>query len=305
MPIPDYETLMLPLLRFVSDGQARSIDAAAEHLSTQFQLTVDERNERIPSGQSTYIKNRTGWARTYLKKAGLLSSPKRGFIQLTDRGRDVLGQKLEAIDQDYLRRFPEFVEFTKASKQKASSETATEPGLPETPEESIEKSYQQLRGQLADELLEQVVSCSSDFFERLVVDLLVAMGYGGSFRDAAQATKRSNDGGIDGIIKEDKLGLDTIYIQAKKWNPDRPVHRPDVQKFAGALQGMRARKGIFITTSAFSDGAREFVSTIDSKIILIDGEQLAQLMIDHGVGVSKHQSYDIMRMDGDYFVEGL
>lgn len=306
MAIPDYETLMLPLLEFIANGEARSIDEASNHLADRYHLTEDERNERIPSGQATYIKSRTGWARTHLKKAGLVDSPKRGFISITDRGREALTSKLSKIDQRYLRRFPEYIAFLKASKPKEDkANTAVADEQAETPEENIERSYQQLRAQLADELLDTVVSCSPDFFEKMVVDVIVAMGYGGSFRDAAQATRRSNDGGIDGIIKEDKLGLDTIYIQAKKWDPSRTVHRPDIQKFAGALQGVRARKGIFITTSSFSDGAHEFVASIESKIILIDGTKLAQLMIDHGVGVSRHQAYEIMRMDGDYFSEGL
>lgn len=302
MAIPDYETVMLPLLQFLSDGAERSIDEAAEHLSQIFSLTPEEREQRIPSGQSTYIKNRTGWARTYLKKAGMLSSPRRGVVTITDRGREVLSQKPQRIDRRVLERFPEFIEFQQSSRavNEEASLTVASP-IVETPEETIERSYQQLRSQLADELLEQVRACSPDFFERMVVELIVAMGYGGSFRDAAQATKRSNDGGIDGIIKEDKLGLDTIYIQAKKWDESRPIHRPEIQKFAGALQGVRARKGIFITTSSFSEGSREYVASIDSKIILLDGEQLAGLMIDYGVGVSAHQIYEIKRVDGDYF----
>jgi restriction system protein len=303
MSIPDYETIMLPLLTFTSDGQEYSLDQAALHMAEHFKLTPEEKEERIPSGQSTYIKNRTGWARTYLKKAGLLSSPKRGFIQITDRGRECLSKNLKQIDRKYLEQFPEFIEFQKRSSASTDeSEDILRPLNSGTPEEVIETSYLQLRAQLADEVLEQVKSCSSDFFERLVVDVIVAMGYGGSYRDAATATKRSHDGGIDGIIKQDRLGLDTIYIQAKKW--EAPIHRPEIQKFAGALQGVRARKGIFITTSAFSEGARKFVSSIDSKIVLIDGTELAKLMIDHGIGVTPHQTYEIKRLDSDYFIEG-
>lgn len=306
MAIPDYETIMLPLLQLVSDGREHSIDEAALHIANVFKLTPEEREQRIPSGQSTYLKNRTGWARTYLKKAGLLSAPKRGFIGITERGREILSTKPEHINRALLEQFPEFVEFSKTSRREGSDgipETAT--SETSTPEEIIERSYSELRVQLADELLEQIKGCSSDFFERLVVDVIVSMGYGGSHRDAAKATQRSNDGGIDGIIKQDRLGLDTIYIQAKKWDESRPIHRPEIQKFAGALQGVRAKKGIFITTSFFSEGAREYAASIDSKIVLIDGTELAQLMIDHGIGVTPHQIYEIKKLDNDYFDVGL
>jgi restriction system protein len=300
MAIPDYETVMLPLMQIASDGREHSIDELTKHLSEQFKLTPEEQEERIPSGQSTYIKNRTGWARTYLKKAGLLTSPKRGYVQITDRGREILTQKPARIDRKFLEQFPEFIEFQQKTNVSANDEPEiSNPLQVSTPEEAIERSYNQLRSQLADELLDQIKTCSSDFFERLVVDVIVAMGYGGSHRDAAKATQRSNDGGIDGIIKQDRLGLDTIYIQAKKW--EAAIHRPEIQKFAGALQGVRARKGIFITTSAYSDGAREYVASIDSKIVLVDGTELAQLMIDHGIGVTPHQTYEIKRLDSDYF----
>ncbi len=300
MTIPDYETLMLPLLEFLSDGAEHSMEQATEHIASRFELTPEEREERIPSGNSTYIKNRTGWARTYLKKAGLLCSPKRGHIQLTDRGRQALTEQPSRIDRTYLEQFPEFVEFQQKTNSRTDrKEVETIAPTTQTPEETIEVGYSQLRSQLADELLDLIKSCSSDFFERLVVDVIVAMGYGGSHRDAATATKKSHDGGIDGIIKQDRLGLDAIYIQAKKW--EASIHRPEIQKFAGALQGVRARKGIFITTSSFSDGARDYVALIDSKIVLIDGIELAQLMIDHGIGVTLHQTYEIKRLDSDYF----
>ena len=305
MAIPDYETVMLPLMQFTADGKEHPLKEVTSHLADLFKLTADEREQRIPSGQSSYIQNRTGWAKTYLKKAGLLTSPKRGIIQITDRGREVLSQKPERINRAFLEQFPEFVEFQERANTEAKSESIEVAAVDrQTPEEAIESSYSQLRSQLADELLEQIKGCSSDFFERLVVDVIVAMGYGGSYRDAAKATQRSNDAGIDGIIKQDRLGLDTIYIQAKKWDESRPIHRPEIQKFAGALQGVRARKGIFITTSSFSDGAREYVATIDSKIVLIDGTELAQLMIDHGIGVTPHQTYEIKRLDSDYFEVG-
>jgi restriction system protein len=305
MAIPDYETLMLPVLQYVADGKDHPLKEITAHLADTFKLTADEREQRIPSGQSTYIQNRTGWAKTYLKKAGLLISPKRGIIQITDRGREVLAKKPERIDGALLSQFPEFTAFQERSNLQEESQQPQHLSVEQqTPEEVIESSFHELRSQLADELLEQIKGCSSDFFERLVVDVIVAMGYGGTQRDAARATQRSNDGGIDGIIKQDRLGLDTIYIQAKKWNESQPIHRPEIQKFAGALQGVRARKGIFITTSSFSVGAREYVANIDSKIVLIDGTELAQLMIDHGIGVTPHQTYEIKRLDSGYF-EGV
>lgn len=302
MAIPDYQTVMLPLLQFISDGQEHSLKEATNRMAELFELTPEEREKRIPSGQSTYIKNRTGWARTYLKKAGLLHSPKRAFIQITDRGRELLSQNPDRVDNKVLEQYPEFIDFKIRSKPKASDNEQSDLAREnDTPEEAIERSYSELRSQLADELLDQIKTSSPEFFEQLVVDVIVGMGYGGSHRDAAQATQRSNDGGIDGIIKQDRLGLDTIYIQAKKWDESRSIHRPEIQKFAGALQGVRARKGIFITTSTFSDGAREYASSIDSKIVLIDGTELAQLMIDHGIGVTPHQRYEIKRLDSDYF----
>ena len=304
MAIPDYETLMLPVLQYVSDGKEHPLKEITASMAESFKLSAEEREQRIPSGQSTYIQNRTGWAKTYLKKAGLLSLPKRGLIQITDRGREVLSRKPERIDGAFLEQFQEFKDFQARSNSQQEVEPIQTPSIErQTPEETIEQSYMALRSQLADELLEQIKSSTSDFFERLVVDVIVAMGYGGTQRDAARATQRSNDGGIDGIIKQDRLGLDTIYIQAKKWDESRPIHRPEIQKFAGALQGVRAKKGIFITTSSFSEGAREYVATIDSKIVLIDGTELAQLMIDHGIGVTPHQTYQIKRLDSDYFAE--
>lgn len=302
MAIPDYETLMLPVLQYVSDGKEHPLKEITASMAESFKLSAEEREQRIPSGQSTYIQNRTGWAKTYLKKAGLLALPKRGLVQITDRGREVLSKNPERIDGAFLDQFPEFQDFQARSSNQQETEPVLAPSIDrKTPDEMIERSYMALRSQLADELLEQIKGCSSDFFERLVVDVIVAMGYGGSHQDAAKATQRSNDGGIDGIIKQDRLGLDTIYIQAKKWDESRPIHRPEIQKFAGALQGVRARKGIFITTSSFSDGAREYVATIDSKIVLIDGTELAQLMIDCGIGVTPHQTYEIKRLDSDYF----
>jgi restriction system protein len=239
-----------------------------------------------------------GWAKTYLKQAGLVAAPKRGMVRLTDEGAEVLRASPSRLDVAFLRNFPSFIDFESRSSSPsveivAATETTT------TPEESLESSYFELRERLADDLLERVKQCSPQFFERLAVELLVAMGYGGSIADAGQAVGRTGDGGIDGIIKEDKLGLDVVYIQAKRW--DRTVGRPEVQAFAGSMQGFRARKGVMITTAAFSREAEEYVSRIETKIVLINGPTLAQMMIDHNIGVAPARTYVLKRLDSDYF----
>ncbi|MDB9459019.1 restriction endonuclease [Dolichospermum circinale CS-1225] len=302
MTIPDFQAIMLPLLQYASDGKEHSLRDAITYLADVFNLSDDERKELLSSGQQAVFDNRIGWARTYLKKAGLFISPKRGFFQITDRGKEILSQNPSEINLKFLNQFPEFIEFKTTKKDNDKSEPEIIETSETTPQESIEFGYQKIRKELELELLNRVKSCSPDFFERLVVDLLVKMGYGGSRRDAGRAIGKSGDGGIDGIIKEDKLGLDIVYVQAKRWD-NTVVGRPEIQKFVGALHGQRARKGVFITTSRFSQEAREYVSIIDSKIVLIDGEELAQLMIDNHVGVSTVSIYEIKKIDSDYFTD--
>ena len=301
MAIPDYQTVMLPLLRFLQDGKEHSLGEAVDAIADHFKLPPDERQQLLPSGASTVIGNRVGWARTYLKKAGLIESTRRGFFRLTDRGQDVLKSRPERVDVTFLERFPEFVAFRALRHDRSGDGEATTSNGEATPEEALETAYQRVRGTLEVEILDRVKTATPAFFERLVVELLVAMGYGGSLRDAGQAVGRSGDGGVDGIIKEDRLGLDVLYVQAKRW--EGAVSRPEIQKFAGALQGHRARKGVFITTSSFTKEAHEYVKMIDSKIVLIDGQTLAGLMIDHNVGVAPVRSYDLKRIDSDYFSE--
>jgi restriction system protein len=275
---------------------------SVEVLSQQFGLSPEEREQLLASGQQTVIRNRAGWARTYLKKAGLIESVRRGYFRIADRGRSVLASKPKRIDVRFLEQFPEFVAFRDLRHERSEEKSENlVVGADATPEEALDGAYQRLRVDLESDVLEHVKAASPSFFERMVVELLVRMGYGGSLRDAGQAVGKSGDGGIDGIIKEDHLGLDVIYIQAKRW--DGTVGRPDIQKFAGALQGHRARKGVFITTSAFSAEAIDFASRIDSKIVLIDGTTLARYMIDNDVGVSTSRSYDVKRVDSDYFTE--
>lgn len=236
-----------------------------------------------------------------MKKAGLLEDPRRGPFRMTERGRRVLDQKPSKIDMQYLSQFDEFVEFRERGPDTDEDETGTDEIEELTPEEVMEKAYQQIREDLAGELLTYVLNSGSGFFEKLVVELLVQMGYGGSRREAARAVGKSGDAGIDGIIDEDRLGLDVIYVQAKRWKDENPVGRPEIQKFVGALQGRRARKGIFITTSRFTNEAREYARRIDTKVVLIDGDRLTDLMIDHDVGVSPLTTYDVKRVDSDYF----
>lgn len=302
MPIPDFQTIMLPLLQLAGDGKEHSIHEAVEKIADQFGLTEEEQTKLLPSGQQPIFYNRVGWARTYMKKARLLEDPRRGYFRITDRGRKVLDKNPEYINMKYLRQFPEYVEFRESAREAAeAAETVEEEMEDLTPEEALENAYQKIREGLIDEILTAVQNSSPGFFEKLVVELLVNMGYGGSRRDAARAIGGSGDEGIDGIIDEDRLGLDNIYIQAKKWKEDTPVSRPEIQKFVGALHGQRARKGIFITTSRFTDEAKVYASKIETKVILIDGKRLANLMIDHNVGVSPQTIYEIKSLDSDYF----
>jgi restriction system protein len=310
MAIPDYETLMLPVLKFAGDGEEHAAKELVASVSTQFHLSPEDQAVRLPSGQQTIIANRCGWATTYLKKAGLLVATRRGFFKITPDGQSVLKENPKAIDNAFLRkRSKQFVEFYETRYLKAGDEpkeaTLAEQGfmdLKQTPEELLDRSYQALRNELASQILQRVQAGSAERFESVVVELLVKMGYGGSRSDAGEAVGRSGDGGIDGIIKEDRLGLDAIYIQAKRWD-SQSVSRPEIQKFVGALQGVRAKKGVFITTSRFTEEAKKYAANVDTKIVLIDGPTLARYMIDFDLGVSPVTNYPIKRLDSDYFEE--
>lgn len=298
MTIPDYQSIMLPLLKFAGDQQEHSRLESIEHISKIFELSEVEKNQLLPSGTKPIINNRVGWAKTYLKKAGLLEYPKRGYLKITELGLNVLQDKPEKITNRYLQSFPTFLEFRKTSTIKKDD---METGGEKTPLELIENGVQQINLELGDELLEYVNKSSPAFFERLVVDLLVRMGYGGSILDAGRALGRAGDEGVDGVIKEDKLGLDNIYIQAKRWKSN--VGRPELQAFVGALQGKRSRKGIFITTSTFTTAAKEHVNSIETKVALIDGGTLVQYMIETELGVIGRDTYKIKELDIEYFEE--
>ena len=302
MAVPDFQTIMLPLLKEFADGKEHSINEILENLAEVFSLSEQELNELLPSGKQTKFYNRVGWARTYLSKSGLLEMTRRSIYRITKRGEDVLKSQPPEINMKYLKRFPEFIEFREREGPKNKGQVndkATEEVEQKTPEEILEDAYQDIRDNLAHELLDLVKQSSPAFFERLVVELLVKMGYGGSRREAARAVGQTGDEGIDGIIDEDRLGLDTIYIQAKRWA--NVVGRPEIQKFVGALMGKRARRGIFITTSNFSNEAIAYVSNIDFKVVLVDGKRLAEFMIDYDVGVTEMTAYQLKRIDSDYF----
>lgn len=304
MPIPDFQSLMRPLLEAHADGKEHLNRDLVAQLGEQFGLTEDERREMLPSGGARLFDNRIGWAKSHITQAGLLISPRRAISVITDRGREALRIHPERIDLRILNGFEEYREFRNRRKNTEDGESDTSEAEiqdAQTPEELLENAYLQVRRQIEAELLSQIKSSPPEFLERVVVDLVVRMGYGGSRKDAGEALGRSGDEGIDGIIKEDPLGLDIIYLQAKRW--EGTVGRPEIQKFAGALQGQRARKGIFITTSSFTSDALEYTSRIETKIILIDGSRLAKLMFDHGVGVATASNYEVKRIDSDYFTD--
>ena len=291
---------MLPLLVLMGDGAEHGLAEVFETLGDRLGLSPEDKKELLPSESDVKFDNRVRWAAFYLRKAGLLERTGRGKIRITERGQQVLKTKPGRIDVKFLKQFSEFLEFQQGTKKAEDVDTASEEAQA-TPEETLEASYVNLRRTLAEELIDRVKKCPPKFFEKLVVDLLVSMGYGGSRKDAGQAVSQSGDDGIDGIIKEDKLGLDVVYLQAKRW--EATVGRPVVQAFAESLEGQRARKGVLITTSQFSQEAKEYVSRIEKKIILIGGEELAQLMIDHGIGVTEVRTYSLRKMDLDYFGE--
>lgn len=297
MSIPDFQTIMLPLLEFAGRGGDLTMIEAKQHLATHFSVSESELSEMLPSRRAPRFYNRIAWAKFYLLKAGLVESSRRGVFAITRRGREVLQQKPERITISYLERFPEFVEFRHTPGKEV--DVKPEPDGTDTPEEQLEAAYQKVRDALADELSAKVKNITAQSFERLVVELLLRMGYGGSREEAGRAIGRSGDEGIDGLISEDRLGLDVIYLQAKKW--ENTVGRPEVQKFVGALHGKRAKRGVFLTTGAFSSEAAQYVSTIDPKVVLIDGHDLIQLMIDYGLGVTSVGTYDVKRIDNDYF----
>ena len=303
MAVPDFQSLMLPLLRLAGDGMDHTFKDAVEAIAIEFSLTPEERNELLPSSsRTTLFYNRLAWAKTHMTMAGLLQAPRRGVFCITQRGRELLVSQLARIDMKTLQQFPEYERARRGDVQ-----ASVEPAMPAvafnelTPEESIERAHLSLRKDLARELLESIMQCSPAFFELLIIKLMIKMGYGGSREEAGKAVGRSGDGGIDGIINEDRLGLDAIYLQAKRW--EGVVWRPEIMKFVGALAGQRATKGVFITTSWFTQDAKDYALSSQYKVVLIDGERLADLMIEHDLGVSVAATYQLKRIDSDFFSE--
>lgn len=290
---------MLPFVELTADGVEHQLQQTISDLADQFHLTEDERAQLLPSGFQATFTNRVAWASTHLRKAGLLERTGRGRFRITARGRALLAERPPSITIAKLATYPEYRQF-QVGRGRGKPPSVDPPGGDDrTPEEAIEALAETLKNALAQELLDRVKAAPPSFFERLVVDLLVSMGYGGSRTDAGQAVGRSGDEGIDGIIKEDKLGLDAVYIQAKRW--DKNVGRPELQMFAGSLDGARATKGVFITTSGFTADAVAYVKGIGKRIVLVDGQELAKLLIEHGVGVSTVATYTLRRIDEGFF----
>ena len=298
MSVPDFQTLMLPLLRLCADEKEHSIREAVDTLAKEFNLSEIQLKETLPSGKQTTFKNRVAWAKSYLKKGALIEFPKRSFFKITPLGKKVLANPPDRITLKYLWNLP--VPNRKSSSPTVTFQEDVGSDSSQTPLEKLEAGYKLIRKQIEEDILSNILTCSDSFFEELVVDLLVSMGYGGSIEDAGQAVGKSHDGGIDGIIKEDRLGLDRVYIQAKRWDSNS-VGRPEIQKFVGALLGLGANKGVFITTSTFTSGAREYSENVNSRIILVDGAQLAKYMYDFNVGVTPEDTYEIKKIDTDYF----
>lgn len=305
--IPDYQTLMLPVLRLAAEGETRVADVA-ERIADDLGLAPAEREELLPSGRQRLLHNRIHWAKFYMSKAGLIASPARGRFVATEKGKALLAKAPERIDVALLMHEPEFREFyrnerTAAEPDATGAKPADTASPRTTPEEQIDAAHAALQAALRDELLQRILANSPVFFEQLIVDLLVAMGYGGSHKDAAAQLGRSGDGGVDGIVNEDRLGLDRIYVQAKRYAPGNPVGRPDVNGFVGGLVGLGATKGVFVTTSTFSQPARDYVRHLAQRVILIDGQELADLMTEHGVGVRSYRTVEFKRLDEDFFGE--
>jgi restriction system protein len=304
MAVPDFQTIMLPLLKYASDGKEHTMKETRDALARELSLSEEDLSEMLSSGSMTTWANRVAWAKTYFSKMGIFDNVRRGVYRITESGKDVLKIAPKRITLNFLKeKFPEeFNAFRNLNNKKTNEEKNISNEIDKTPEELLESAYNEIHQSIAKDILDRVIQNSPEFFERLVVRLLVAMGYGGDFADAASVVGKSHDGGIDGIIKEDRLGLDNIYIQAKRW-AENTVGAPEIQKFIGALHGKHAKKGIYITTSGFSEEAKKYAQKIDSHIVLIDGKTLAGYMIDFNVGVSIERSYEIKELDEDFFDE--
>ena len=307
MTVPPYQDMMLPMLRLIESGH-ETIGLCLEPLIAEFLITEDEAQSLLPSGKQTYLSNRAHWARQYLSQAGLVEASKRGHYQITKLGKDLLLTSPPKIDATTLRAYPLFQQFQQRSAR-STDEASGDAGKVtvsdhrETPDALIAKAHAEIEASLVSDLLSAILSVSPTMFEQLIVDLLLAMGYGGGDKSMGERIGKSGDGGIDGVINEDKLGLDAVYVQAKRYAPDSKVGRPALQAFVGSLTGEGANKGVFVTTSDFSKDARDYLNRVQHRIVLINDERLAQLMIQYEVGVRARKSYVIRSIDEDYFVD--
>jgi restriction system protein len=293
---------MLPILEFIGKNDDVSMKILKEGMIKRFNITNEEQEQKTSNGKQFTYYNRIAWAISYLRMAGLIFYPQKGIYKISDQGKNVLKNPPDKISITYLKQFDGFTKNRYPVKTKKANIDDTEQEITEkTPDELFELSYTQIVNNLKEQLKQKINECNSYFFEQIVLDLLLKMGYGGSENDSGELTQKSNDEGIDGIIKEDKLGLDKIYIQAKKW--EKSVGRPEIQKFVGALHGKRAKKGVFITTSEFSKDAYDYANNLDVAVILIDGEKLSQYMVENELGISLKHNYKIYSIDNDYFEE--
>jgi len=305
MAVPDYQTLMLPVLKSAANGEVR-VREVIQLLADELNLTEDERAETVPSGGKSLFSDRIHWAKTYMRKAGLVASKRRGYFEITQRGKDVLAAKPDRIDNELLSRFEEFSDFRgssgKTAKKTTTAEQVTAPSTEQrTPDELIRAAHKEIDQALRQELLDRVLNAPPDFFERLVVNLLVGMGYGGSLENTGRTLGRTGDGGVDGVIDQDALGLDRVYIQAKRYQPGNTVGAGPVRDFFGSLDRFKAAKGLFVTTSTFTKDARETAKQLSKRIVLLDGDQLAGLMVRHDVGCRVEETLHLKRVDEDFF----
>jgi restriction system protein len=305
LTIPTFEQIMPVILNMAAESDQIAIRHCMDNVADHFNLSEEEREQTLPSGKQKVLYNRTYWASFDLLKAGLLEKRQRGIYAITERGRDVYSTDIDKLSRQYLSRYPEYAEYLSPNKK----DDASEPEIISiesstlTPQERIEKAYRELHQILKAELMERILSCSPEFFEKLIIDLMIGMGYGGSLKEAAEHVGKSNDGGIDGVINEDRLGLDRIYLQAKRYASQNTVGRPELQGFAGSLLGRGANKGVFVTTSSFTKGAMDYVENLPQRIVLVDGDELTTLMIKYGVGVRMEQRFELMKADEDYYIE--
>lgn len=303
MPVPDYQTLMLPVLKAAAAGEVRVPDLI-DPIADAFDLTAEERDALLPSGGKTRLANRIGWAKTYLAKAGLVESKRRGYFSATERGREILAEHPSQIDIALLSRFQEFEQFRRSSREEQSNGrdvSRVVEASNQTPDELLMATHQAIQDSLCADLLDRLIKAPPSFFESTIVTLLLNMGYGGSREEAGRAIGRSGDGGLDGVIDQDPLGLDRVYVQAKRYQATSAIGEPEIRGFAGSLQGVKATKGVFVTTSYFTPQAKAFAEKIERRIVLIDGELLAQLMIKHDVGVRIQETLHIKKIDEDFF----